>query len=152
MFGRVLFRTHCLCKGAILACFEICGNLELAISYALCDLLYLNLNTVICVICTLWRYFTVFHRGIYTSSNKFRKCAMHLAGANAVSASSSLALLRHRWWKLQPFLRGHLPTVDGTTYMHIDFSNMASVFWDVYSRKQHTVWDNPYLQCLKHHL
>ena len=37
-----------------------------------------------------------------------------LAGANGVSAGSSLARLRHRWWKVRSFLRGKFSAVDGT--------------------------------------
>ena len=40
--------------------------------------------------------------------------AQGLAGANGVSAGSSLARLRHRWWKVRSFLRGKFSAVDGT--------------------------------------
>ena len=39
---------------------------------------------------------------------------LELAGANGVSAGSSLARLRHRWWKVRSFLRGKVSAVDGT--------------------------------------
>ena len=37
-----------------------------------------------------------------------------LAGANGVSAGSSLARLRHRWWKVRSFLCGKFSSGDGT--------------------------------------
>ena len=43
-----------------------------------------------------------------------KKTRYRLAGANGVSAGSSLARLRHRWWKVRSFLRGKFSAVDGT--------------------------------------
>ena len=38
----------------------------------------------------------------------------HVAGAKGVSAGSSLARLRHRWWKVRSFLCGKFSSGDGT--------------------------------------
>ena len=53
-----------------------------------------------------------------------------LAGANGVSAGSSLARLRYRCCKVQSFSRGEFSAVDGTAYMHIGCNRN----WSPYSR------------------
>ena len=68
--------------------------------------------------------FTVNHNGacVYTTDYTWdracvcytREAPLTLAGANGVSAGSSLARLRHCWWKVRSFLRGKFSAVDGT--------------------------------------
>ena len=44
----------------------------------------------------------------------FTEARYALAGANGVSVGSSLARLRHRWWKVRSLLCGKISSGDGT--------------------------------------